>query len=157
MDNTWKKWGSWPPQDSWIQPSTTKTRDRNQHTRCFFQQALGNRSINNANINTRKRHYWLALSGGTERTQGIQEVLSYNTLSKNHCGFTEGNSLMFFKRWLFGSHPDGPMPETPRGPGWTLHRTSAAQGGMPRPRRILKLNIGASRLVSIPMDDHVNG
>lgn len=86
MDNTWKKWGSWPPQDSWIQPSTTKTRDRNQHTRCFFQQALGNRSINNANINTRKRHYWLALSGGTERTQGIQEVLSYNTLSKNHCG-----------------------------------------------------------------------
>lgn len=57
MDNTWKKWGSWPPQDSWIRPSSTKTRDRNQHTRCFFQQALGNRSIN-------KRHYWLALSGG---------------------------------------------------------------------------------------------
>jgi hypothetical protein len=97
------------------------------------------------------------LGGETERTQGIQEVLSYNTLSKNHCGFTEGDSLMFFKRWLFGSHPDGPMPETPRGPGWTLHRTFAAQGGMPRPRRILKLNIGASRLVSIPMDDHVNG
>lgn len=77
--------------------------------------------------------------GETERTQGIQEVLSYNTLSKKHC-YTEGNSLMFFKRWLFVSYPDGPMPEPPRGPGWTLHRTFAAQGGMPRPRRILKLN-----------------
>ena len=157
MDNTWKKWGSWPPQDSWIQPSTTKTRDRNQHTRCFFQQALGNRSINNANINTRKRHYWLALSGGnwTDSRDSRGFILQHSI--QKPLWLTEGNSLMFFQRWLFGSHPDGPMPETPRGPGWTLHRTFAAQGGMPRPRRILKLNIGASRLVSIPMDDHVNG